>query len=427
VATPGRMIDIVRNAQSVTLEDIEILILDEADRLLDMGFKDEVEELVDLCPRQRQTMLFSATMSRTIESLVTKALVDPVQLKADPMFDVASTLSQQFVRVRQSKDVLQYREAILLALCRRSFKSKAIIFFREKKQAHRIAILFGFCGLKAAELHGNLTQLQRLESLEKFREQQADYLLCTDVASRGIDIIGVETVLNFDMPKDLTVYVHRVGRTARAGKTGLACSIVGDKDRKMMRDITKHAHSKVQARTVSPSVIDQHVEMIEEQQKKIDDVLDQEAQEKVLRKAELEIQVAQNKIEFQGEIHSRPKRTWFQTEAQKREIKEKSNTYYKESSESRVEQRDVEENKEQKKKLIGGQRKQRKEMEANEKKLQNQKLAKKLSRKGALQLSGQKKRRRNNDRETIRRKPSSTTNEFGGPKNFKSKARYKRK
>ena len=133
VATPGRMIDLVRNTNSISLEDIEVLILDEADRLLDMGFADEVKELVQMCPRGRQTLLFSATISSAVDSLVNMSLNNPADVKVDTLYNTADNLRQQFVRVKKAQDNFIGREATLLALITRNFEDKTIIFFRSKR------------------------------------------------------------------------------------------------------------------------------------------------------------------------------------------------------------------------------------------------------------------------------------------------------
>ena len=141
IGTPGRLIDLFRNSLSISMEELEILILDEADRLLDLGFAEEVAELVKLCPRGRQTMLFSATMSTEIAELAGMALNNPLNIRADAMFATAAGLRQQFVRLKKGADNTASREAVLLALATRSFKTKTIVFFRSKKQAHRVTIV----------------------------------------------------------------------------------------------------------------------------------------------------------------------------------------------------------------------------------------------------------------------------------------------
>jgi ATP-dependent RNA helicase DDX27 len=285
VATPGRLIDHVRNSQSVDLDDIEILILDEADRLLELGFMDEVKELVNFCPTNRQTMLFSATMTTSVNQLAELSLNRPVRIQADPLYDMASRLIQEFVRVKENRE--NDREAMVLALCTRSFKKQVIVFFPRKYQAHRFGILFGLCGLNAGELHGNLTQAQRLEALQNFRDGKVDYLLCTDLAARGLDISGVQTVINYAMPNDLSTYVHRVGRTARAGRGGVSVTLMSEKQRKKAKEVLKRSKKNVRSRTIPDGVISSFNEKIEDLQPDIAEVIEQEKIERQVRYAEL--------------------------------------------------------------------------------------------------------------------------------------------
>lgn len=168
VATPGRLVDLLRNCASVGLDMLEVLVLDEADRLLELGFKAEVEEIISSCPRSRQTLLFSATISSEVASVANVALNRPLQVKIDTLNNVADTLQQEFVRLRPQKE--HEREAILLSLVSRTYLQRVIVFLSSKVHAHRIKILFGLSGLTAAELHGNLTQQQRLQAVEDFRD-----------------------------------------------------------------------------------------------------------------------------------------------------------------------------------------------------------------------------------------------------------------
>ncbi|KAJ7567763.1 hypothetical protein O6H91_01G006000 [Diphasiastrum complanatum] len=316
VATPGRMIDHLHNSQSVGLEELAILVLDEADRLLELGFRQEVHELVRLCPKRRQTMLFSATMTEEVAELIQLSLNCPVRLSADPLTQRPSTLSEEVIKLRPSH--LADKEAVLLALCSRSFIAKVIIFSGTKNEAHRLKILFGLSHLKAAELHGNLTQAQRLDALESFRKQDVNFLIATDVAARGLDIIGVETVINFECPRDITTYVHRVGRTARAGRQGCAVTFVSEKDRSLLKALAKRAGSKLQSRKVSPQVIEKWQQEIEKMEEDVVAIIQEERKERILRKAEMEANKAQNMIEHEIEIFSRPKKTWFQSTKEKK-------------------------------------------------------------------------------------------------------------
>lgn len=318
VATPGRMIDHLHNTHSVGLEDLAILVLDEADRLLELGFSNEVQELVRLCPKRRQTMLFSATMTEEVNELIKLSLVNPVRLSADPSTQRPATLLEQVIKIRPQHEA--DREAVLLSLCTRSFASKAIIFSGTKMEAHRLKILFGLSGLKAAELHGNLTQAQRLDALELFRKKEVDFLIATDVAARGLDIVGVETVINFECPRNITTYVHRVGRTARAGQQGCAVTFVSERDRPLLKAVAKRAGSKLTSRVLPVSAIMKWHDKIAGQEEAVRAIIQEEREERALRKAEMEANKAQNLMDHESEIFSRPKKTWFQTPKEKRQI-----------------------------------------------------------------------------------------------------------
>lgn len=316
VATPGRMIDHLRNSMSIDLDDLAVMILDEADRLLELGFSAEIQELVRLSPKRRQTMLFSATMTEEVGELIKLSLTRPLRLSADPSAKRPTTLTEEVVRIRRMREVNQ--EAVLLALCSKTFTNKVIIFSGTKQAAHRLKIIFGLAGFKAAELHGDLTQAQRLDALELFRKQQVDFLIATDVAARGLDIIGVQTVINFACPRDLNSYVHRVGRTARAGREGYAVTFLTDNDRSVLKAIAKRAGSKLKSRIVAELSIAKWSQIIEQMEDQVAAILQEEREEMALRKAEMEATKAENMIAHREEIFSRPKKTWFTTEKEKK-------------------------------------------------------------------------------------------------------------
>ncbi|KAG5869008.1 hypothetical protein JTB14_019946 [Gonioctena quinquepunctata] len=239
IATPGRLIDHLKSTPTFSLESIEVLILDEADRMLDEYFAEQMNEIIKQCSKKRQTMLFSATMTDEVESLAAVSLTKPVRLFVDSNRDVAFNLRQEFIRIRSENEA--EREPILAALVCRTFREHCMVFVQTKKQAHRLHVLLGLLGLKVAELHGNLTQPQRLDNLEKFKTKQVDVLIATDVAARGLDISGVQTVINFIMPATVEHYIHRVGRTARAGRAGVSVSLAGEKERKIVKEVIKRA------------------------------------------------------------------------------------------------------------------------------------------------------------------------------------------
>nr|ODN99934.1 ATP-dependent RNA helicase DRS1 [Cryptococcus depauperatus CBS 7855] len=318
IATPGRLIDHLNNTPSFTLSALDVLVVDEADRMLEAGFTDELEEIIKACPRGRQTMLFSATMTDSVDELVKLSLDKPIRVFVDPKRNTARNLTQEFVRIR-SDDA---RSPSLLALCKRTIREKCIVFFRSKALAHQMKVVFGLFGLKAAELHGNLTQEQRLQALSDFKSGAVDYLLATDLASRGLDIKGVETVINYDMPGQLAQYTHRVGRTARAGRQGRSISLVGEADRKMLKAAIKQSEAEeIRHRIIPGDAVHAMADRLEGFKEEIQEVLKEEKEEKLMRQADMEIKKGQNMVEHEAEIFARPARTWFQTAKEKQAAK----------------------------------------------------------------------------------------------------------
>ena len=322
VCTPGRMIDHARNSRAVHLEDVEILILDEADRLLEMGFEQEVHELVRYCPRGRQTMLFSATMTSAVEDLIKLSLNRPIRIDVDPLYNSADKLQQEFVRIRKGKE--SAREAILVALCKRTYKHRTIIFFEQKWMAHRMKLIFGLLNLNAAELHGDLTQSQRLEAMQLFRDQKVNFLLATDLAARGLDIPSVETVINFQMPRDHSTYIHRVGRTARAGRSGVSISLVGEDGRRLMKAAVAKAGISAKSRSIPEDVVLHYRAKVDSILSDVAAIRNMEKAEKEARLAEMEMNRAENILKHEDEILSRPRKTWHQSTEDRKSLKEKT-------------------------------------------------------------------------------------------------------
>ncbi|CAH1365083.1 unnamed protein product [Tenebrio molitor] len=318
IATPGRLIDHLKGTPTFGLDSIEILILDEADRMLDEYFAEQMKEIIKQCSRTRQTMLFSATMTEEVESLAAVSLVKPVRLFVDSNRDVAYNLRQEFLRIRSEKE--SDREPILAALVCRTFRERCMIFVQTKKQAHRIHILLGLLGLKVGELHGNLTQAQRLDSLEKFKESQIDILVATDVAARGLDIEKVQTVINFTMPATIEHYNHRVGRTARAGRAGVSVSLAGEQERKIVKEVVKWAKNPVKSRVIPPDILEKYRNKLEKLEPQIEKILQEEYEERLLAKAENQAKKAEKLLKGETNNVVRP---WFQTKKQRKEEKER--------------------------------------------------------------------------------------------------------
>ena len=319
VATPNRMIDHLKNTQSVDLDDMSTLVLDEADRLLELGFAEQVKEVISHCPGRRQTLLFSATMTEEVQELIGLSLRNPVRIAADPKHSTPTLLTQEAILLKGQ--LANKKEAILLSLCDRLFKEKTVIFTRTKQYAHRLKLIFGLTNLQASELHGNMSQTQRLQALEDFRSGHSKYLIATDVASRGLDIIGVQNVISFDEPDVVTTYIHRIGRTARAGKQGRAVTFLDPANRSLIKQIMKYSgKQKLKQRIVSDESIDLWAARIADMAEDIAKIQLEEKEERILQKAEMEVLRAENLMQYDQEIMSRPAKAWFQSTREKREL-----------------------------------------------------------------------------------------------------------
>lgn len=294
IATPGRLIDHLHNSPNFSLLDIEVLVLDEADRMLEEQFMEQLSEIIKLCARNRQTMLFSATLSPAVEDLARLSLDKPVKLFVNENTDVALNLRQEFVRIRggnEEEDSL--REAMVAALVTRNFSERTIIFVRTKHECERLCILLALLGLKTGQLHGGLNQVQRVQALHSFRRQADIKILCaTDLAARGLDIEGVMTVINMHMPNTIKNYIHRVGRTARAGKVGRAISMIGEDDRKLAKEILKEKttnSSNIIQRSIPPEIINLFLKQIKQLEPSIEKLIEDEKFEKKLLQTQVTI------------------------------------------------------------------------------------------------------------------------------------------
>lgn len=321
IATPGRLLDHLLNSHSVHLELLEIVVFDEADRLLELGFRDECQQVLKRCSRGRQTMLFSATMNTSVEELSTLALVKPVRVHANPVNRVAEMLEQEFVKAPGEA----YREAVLMSLVTRNYKERVIVFCATRSSAHRLAIVFGLCGLKFTEIHGNLSQAERVDGLQQFQRGEADYLLATDLAARGLDLSKVETVINFHLPLDSTRYIHRVGRTARMGRAGRAVTIYCPEEYGKVKQLGKQCCTKVKSkvvkRTVASEAVQEWVNKIKDLKEDVDLIVGEESFEREDRQANLLLTKQENMQKYAKDIKSRPERTWYVTNNEKRDLR----------------------------------------------------------------------------------------------------------
>ncbi|KAJ9610778.1 ribosomal RNA processing protein [Cladophialophora chaetospira] len=227
VATPGRLLDHLENTKGFSLRQLRYLVMDEADRLLDLDFGPLLDKILKILPREgRKTYLFSATMSSKVESLQRASLSNPLRVAvSQDKYQTVSTLLQSYLFIPH-----KYKDLYLVHVLNEYAGQTGIIFTRTRNEAQRISILLRTLGFSAIPIHGQLSQQARLAALNKFRAKSRSLLVASDVASRGLDIPSVDLVINFDLPHDSKTYIHRVGRTARAGKSGKAMSFVTQYD-----------------------------------------------------------------------------------------------------------------------------------------------------------------------------------------------------
>jgi ATP-dependent RNA helicase RhlE len=233
VATPGRLLDLM-NQRHVRFDGLGILVLDEADRMLDMGFIRDVKRIIAALPRERQTLLFSATMPGDIAELAESVLRAPVKVEVTPVASTVERIDQRVLFVDGGE-----KRALLAAVLRDPEIARALVFARTKHGADRIARDLERGKVRAAAIHGNKSQGARQRALESFRGGEVRVLVATDIAARGIDIDGITHVINFDLPNVPESYVHRIGRTARAGSSGVALSFCSAEERDLLRDIER--------------------------------------------------------------------------------------------------------------------------------------------------------------------------------------------
>ena len=233
VATPGRLLDLVKS-NALRFSEVECLVLDEADRMLDMGFIHDIRKIVAKLPAKRQTLMFSATMPRAIADLAAHMLRDPVKVAVTPAASTVERVEQRVIRVDRSA-----KPAILVDVLRRETIDRALIFTRTKHGADKVVRGLVKAGIGAEAIHGNKSQNQRERVLAAFRKGKVRILVATDIAARGIDVDGISHVVNFDLPNVPETYVHRIGRTARAGAEGIAISLCDGEEVAFLRDIEK--------------------------------------------------------------------------------------------------------------------------------------------------------------------------------------------
>jgi len=232
VATPGRLLDLL-NQRQLRLDKVGVLVLDEADRMLDMGFLPDIKKICSAIPSSRQTMLFSATLPSEIVKLSRNFLSDPVKVTVNPPSSTVDKIEQKvlFVDRENKSDLLEF------ILEEDESIQRALVFTRTKHGANKIAKRLSKVKIPTEAIHGNKSQPARLQALEKFRSGRVRVLVATDIASRGLDVDGITHVINYELPKEAESYVHRIGRTARAGTDGIALSLCDAGEKSYLRKI----------------------------------------------------------------------------------------------------------------------------------------------------------------------------------------------
>jgi ATP-dependent RNA helicase RhlE len=245
VATPGRLLDLIEQG-FLMLRNVEILVLDEADQMLDLGFIHALKAIVKLLPAKRQSLFFSATMPKAIKDLADKFLTDPAQVSVAPAATTAERVDQYVSFVQQSE-----KQALLTMMLRAGFSDRGnmdrvLIFTRTKHGADRVVKLLVGNGIAANAIHGNKSQPQRERALAEFKSGKVKILIATDIAARGIDVSGVSHVINFELPNVAEQYVHRIGRTARAGAAGVAIAYCAEDERAYLKGIEKLTRQRIE-------------------------------------------------------------------------------------------------------------------------------------------------------------------------------------
>ncbi len=325
ISTPGRLIDMLYNFKSINLENVNILVLDEADKLLELGFKDEIMEILNIIKKNlnRQTLLFSATLNPKVIDLGENALNNPIKIKI-AQSAILSNLTQSIVRLKFEnieENEYEKRMSYLINLINKKKLYRTIIFFNTKSECHKSKIMLSKFNINSCvEINSNINQTERIKSLDNFQKGNVKFLLATDIAGRGIDIDKVRYVINFQMPLLTERYIHRIGRTARKGYIGESITICSEKDRSVLKKLLKKEKINIPLNFIKIDNKD-----IKSVYKKILDFKSDVDNDIINENCEKEIQLAERDVEktinikmYENEIKSRPKKKWFESKKDKK-------------------------------------------------------------------------------------------------------------
>ena len=262
IATPGRLLDLI-NQGHIDLKEVAYLVLDEADRMFDMGFIREIKKIIATTPKERQTMLFSATMPPSINALANSVLRNPIKVEVTPQVITVERIEQSVYPIKKSD-----KNALLVTLLQDEAMDKVIVFSRTKHGANRISSQLENAGIISAAIHGNKSQGARQKALESFKNGKVRVLVATDVVARGIDVDNISHVINFDLPEEPESYVHRIGRTARAGTSGIALAFCDETENKLLREIERTI-KKTLTVTQAPTLVKLKPLAVQPEQKKV--------------------------------------------------------------------------------------------------------------------------------------------------------------
>lgn len=241
IATPGRLLDVIEH-RALRLDNIQVLVLDEADRMLDMGFMPSIRQVIKMVPVKRQTLFFSATLPSEIRSLAHTILTDPVHVSVTPENPTTAMVEQRLYFVEKDR-----KRALLAHLLREHLDGSVLVFTRTKRGADRVAKDLAGAGVQVTAIHGDKSQMARQRALSDFKTGRMRVLVATDIAARGIDVSSLPYVVNYDIPDSPETYVHRIGRTGRAGNNGVALTLATPEDRSQLRDIEKLIKMRIPA------------------------------------------------------------------------------------------------------------------------------------------------------------------------------------